>query len=96
VDEHKSLLTTKEAAKFLGMSEAFLERDRWTGARIPYVLVGKRAIRYERSVLEAYVQSRIRLSSSAENPKPQQAATEVFPKTAPEKTAELLAKLLKW
>ena len=31
------LLTTKEAARFLGVSTAFLERDRWAGARIPFV-----------------------------------------------------------
>ena len=31
----KRLVTTKEAARFLGVSPAFLERDRWRGARIP-------------------------------------------------------------
>src|SRR5262249_50061434 len=67
-----SLLTTKEAAKFLGMSEAFLERDRWegnrapggAGCRVPFVRVGKRAVRYNRSDLEAYVHSQIRSSTS--------------------------------
>lgn len=51
------LLTTKEAARLLGVSEAFLERDRWLGARIPFVRVGRRAIRYRHSDLDAYVQS---------------------------------------
>ncbi len=51
------LLTTKQAAKYLGMSEAFLERDRWAGARIPFVRMGARAVRYEFSALQAYVKS---------------------------------------
>ena len=54
-----NLLTTKEAARYLAMSEAFLERDRWTGdPKIPFVRVGSRAVRYERSALDAYVRSR--------------------------------------
>ena len=58
------LLTTKQAARFLGVSEAFLERDRWAGARIPFVRIGKRAVRYELATLEAYVKSCIRKSTS--------------------------------
>ena len=54
------LLTTKEAARILGVSEAFLERDRWAGAKIPYVRVGKRAVRYQPSALEAYINSQVR------------------------------------
>ena len=49
------LLTTKEAAWFLGVSPAFLERDRWAGAEIPFVRVGSRAVRYQLSELEAFV-----------------------------------------
>ena len=52
------LLTTKEAARFLNVSTAFLERDRWAGARIPFIKVGSRAIRYQQSALEAYIESR--------------------------------------
>ncbi|MBC8147936.1 MAG: helix-turn-helix domain-containing protein [Bacteroidetes bacterium] len=58
------LLTTKEAAKYLGVSEAFLERDRWAGAIIPFVRVGSRAVRYEISALDAHIKSRIRKSTS--------------------------------
>jgi excisionase family DNA binding protein len=58
------LLTTKQAAQYLSLSEAFLERDRWAGARIPFVRVGARAVRYELSTLEAYVKSCIRKSTS--------------------------------
>ena len=57
------LLTTKEAARFLGVSEAFLERDRWAGAEIPFVRVGSRSVRYQLSELEAFVRSRVRKST---------------------------------
>jgi len=52
------LLTTKQAAEFLCVSVAFLERDRWAGAKIPFVKVGSRTVRYFRSDLEDYVTSR--------------------------------------
>ena len=52
------LLTTKEAARFLGVSTAFLERDRWAGARIPFIRVGARAVRYHIEDLEAFTASR--------------------------------------
>ena len=50
-----TLLHTKDAAKFLNVSVAFLERDRWAGARIPFVKVGSRAVRYRLDDLEAYI-----------------------------------------
>lgn len=59
-----ALLTTPEAAKYLGVSEAFLERDRWAGARIPFIRVGSRTVRYRMSDLEAYVENQIRRSTS--------------------------------
>jgi excisionase family DNA binding protein len=55
----KKLLTTEEAAEFLGMSYQFLERDRWKGATIPYVRVGSRSIRYRFEDLENYLSSRV-------------------------------------
>ncbi len=58
------LLTTKEAAPILGVSIAFLERDRWAGATIPYIKVGSRAVRYRFSDLMRFIDSRIRLSTS--------------------------------
>lgn len=51
------LLSTPQAAKFLNVSIAFLERDRWAGARIPFVKVGSRAVRYRLDDLENYVDS---------------------------------------
>lgn len=54
----ESLLTTVDAADFLCVSVAFLERDRWAGARIPYIKVGSRAVRYRLADLEQYVVAR--------------------------------------
>ncbi|MGB2833969.1 MAG: helix-turn-helix domain-containing protein [Methylotenera sp.] len=49
------LLSTPQAAKFLNVSIAFLERDRWAGARIPFVKVGSRAVRYRLDDLENHI-----------------------------------------
>ena len=59
------LLNTKEADRFLGVSAAFLERDRWAGAEIPFVRVGSRSVRYQPSELQAYVRSRVRKSTTS-------------------------------
>jgi hypothetical protein len=58
------LVKTVDAARFLGVSKAFLERDRWAGARIPFVKVGSRAVRYRVSDLQAYVSASVRRSTS--------------------------------
>lgn len=60
----KALLTTTEAAEFLGVSKAFLERDRWAGARVQFVKIGSRAVRYRLSDLEEYIEQQIRHSTS--------------------------------
>ena len=59
-----SLYTTKEAAQLLGVSKAFLERDRWAGARVPFIKVGSRAVRYRLSDLNHYIDKQVRLSTS--------------------------------
>lgn len=59
----EQLVSTKDAARILCVSEAFLERDRWAGARIPFVKIG-RAVRYCRSDLDAYITDRKRVSTS--------------------------------
>lgn len=59
-----NLLTTREAARYLGLSKAFLERDRWAGAKVPFIKIGSRAVRYRTQDLDAYIQSRIRRSTS--------------------------------
>lgn len=58
------LLTTREAAHLLGVSLAFLERDRWAGARIPFIRIGSRAVRYRRGDLDAYIGARLKRSTS--------------------------------
>lgn len=60
----ETLLTTELAAQYLGVSKAFLERDRWAGAKIPFIRVGVRAVRYRKSDLDAYITSRVRRSTS--------------------------------
>lgn len=60
----QSLLNTKEAAQLLGVSRQFLERDRWAGARIPFIKVGGRAVRYSPDDILQYLQSRVRRSTS--------------------------------
>lgn len=51
----EKLLTTQEAAEYLSLSKAFLERDRWAGARVPYIKIGRRAVRYRLADLEHYI-----------------------------------------
>lgn len=58
-----NLLTTKEAAPLLGVSEAFLERDRWADAKVPFIRVGNRAVRYRLSDLNAYIEARLESAS---------------------------------
>lgn len=49
------LFTTSQAAKFLGVSKAYLERDRWRGAIVPFIRLGSRAIRYKQTDLENFI-----------------------------------------
>jgi len=59
-----SILNTVQAANYIGMSKAFLERDRWAGARIPFIKVGSRAVRYRLSDLEEFLDQQVRRSTS--------------------------------
>lgn len=59
------LLTTKQAAEVLGVSEQFLERARWAGSpKIPFVRVGDRAVRYDPDALKKYLDSRVCYSTT--------------------------------
>lgn len=58
------LLNSQQAADYLGVSKAFLERDRWAGARIPFIKIGSRAVRYRTTDLEFYIEKQVRLSTS--------------------------------
>ena len=59
-----TLLNTAQAARYLGLSKAFLERDRWAGAKVPFIKIGSRAVRYRLQDLENYIESCIRKSTS--------------------------------
>ena len=52
------LLNTTDAARYLCVSKAFLERDRWAGAKIPFVRVGSRAVRYRFDDLDRFIAER--------------------------------------
>ncbi len=59
-DLHVLLFSTQDAARFIGMSESFLEKSRFfrdpNGP--PFVRIG-RAVRYRRTDLEAWVQAKL-------------------------------------
>ena len=57
------LLTPKEAASVLNLSESWLAKARMRGDGPPYVPCG-RAIRYQESDLAGYIRSRRRSSTS--------------------------------
>lgn len=60
-----NLLNTKQAANILGVSPAFLERDRWAGAKVPFIRIGSRSIRYRSEDLNTFIQSRVSTSTSS-------------------------------
>ena len=64
MEMNMNLVNTAQAAKYLGVSKAFLERDRWAGATVPFIKVGSRAVRYRLSDLETFLESRVRHSTS--------------------------------
>ena len=51
----RDLINTLEAADYLNVSSAFLERDRWRKGDIPYIRIGPRAIRYDLEQLNEYI-----------------------------------------
>ncbi len=52
------LIRQRQAAEYLNVSEATLERDRWRGGDIPYIRIGPRAIRYDLEQLDEYIKNR--------------------------------------
>lgn len=66
-----ALLHTRDAARILGVSEAWLERQRWKGEEPVYVRVGGangRAVRYRESDLRAYIENNL-VAPGASNPR---------------------------
>lgn len=68
---NRNLLTTKQAAETLGVSIAYLERDRWAGAKVPFVKLGHRSVRYRQEDIDRFIESRIRVSTSSHTVKTQ-------------------------
>lgn len=68
---NRYLLTTKQAADFLGVSSSFLERDRWAGAKIPFVRLGRRSVRYRTKDLHNFIESRLYTSTSSYSAPPE-------------------------
>ena len=55
-ETRKTKLTgEKEAADYLDVSTALLQRDRWRNGDIPFVRIGKGAIRYDLDQLDLYI-----------------------------------------
>lgn len=52
------LITQESAAALLGVSPRWLERDRWVGASIPFVKIG-RGIRYRASDIAAFIEANL-------------------------------------
>ena len=61
----EDLLTTKQAAQFVGLSESTLNQYRVTGRGPKFIrLGGSRLVRYDRHQLEAWARSDQRQSTS--------------------------------
>ncbi len=58
------LLSTKQAADYLGISKRTLDRWRWSGSGIPYVRLSGRCIRYRLCDLDTWVGKRVQRSTS--------------------------------
>lgn len=62
------LLTTREAAQYLAISFRTLEKLRCIGSGPPFVSIAPRAVRYQKSALDAWIASRSRHSTSDQGP----------------------------
>jgi predicted DNA-binding transcriptional regulator AlpA len=58
------LLNTTEAAKYLSVSKAFLDRDRWAGAKVPFIKIGSHLVRYRQCDLDKYIDAQVKKSTS--------------------------------
>jgi hypothetical protein len=57
IDEHR-------AAAILGLSVKTLRRWRWAGSELPYIKLGRSAVRYDLTDLENYIAAGRRQSTS--------------------------------
>jgi len=58
-----ALLTTKQASELLNISVATLERDRWMGAKIPFVKFDH-AVRYRLEDINEFIENSLRVSTT--------------------------------
>lgn len=63
MERNDGLLDTREAAAYLGVSTSWVEKDRLSKARIPFVRIG-RAVRYRPEDIDAFVEKSRRRSTS--------------------------------
>lgn len=57
-------MRTPEAAKYVALAESTLTKMRLTGEGPPFVKVGPRAVAYRRADLDAWLEARVRTSTS--------------------------------
>ena len=62
LDNDDNLLTTKQVAKWLGMSDQWLEIGRGKGYGPPYVRLSERGVRYKRSDVINWLKERSRFA----------------------------------
>ena len=58
----RRIVTQKEAAPYLKVSEAMLEQNRWRGGDIPFFKVGG-SVRYDLDVLDDYMDSQMKVKA---------------------------------
>ncbi len=58
------LLTEEQAAAAIGLSQRFLQARRYRGDGPRFVRISSRCVRYRRQDLEAWIQARVRSSTS--------------------------------
>lgn len=66
--EEEYLLTTRQVAHLLGLSHRSVEGLRLTGGGPPFVRLGRRAVRYRRRDVEAWIELGLRTSTSQQEP----------------------------
>ena len=63
-DYWHSLIDEKAAAKFLGLTDRFMQHRRQQGGGCRYIAISSRCIRYRRIDLRAWSETRLRSSTS--------------------------------
>ena len=59
MNEHQDTFTSKQAAKYLGISEGALRLWRAEGKGPRYFRAGEKLVRYRRSDLDAWIEARL-------------------------------------